>query len=213
MKKIRVIHLFGNSGLCTDVFHTVGSPRRYYNRNMVSGVWYTSTPDTYENDCHIRQDVSIEVVAGKQVLALDGNGDFEGKKPFVPFCYFEKEVAKSFSEQRPNLRSYEEMKAKILSLPGGKAYTDWHCCWENWVFNLDSRKEIERIVDTASWMGLEHHILALQCTHKPTGFVFTNYRLRAAFRPERSASYDLLLYDWQDGNLNAAALDQDGTKN
>lgn len=56
----------------------------------------------------------IEVVAGGRVIALDGNGDFEGKRPFVPFNEFEKSLANSFAGQQPKLRSYEEMKAKLL---------------------------------------------------------------------------------------------------
>lgn len=49
------------------------------------------------------------------------------------------------------------------------------------------------------WMRREYHILAVQETHRPTGFVFTNFRLRAADQPAGSASSDLLLYDWQEG--------------
>ena len=88
----------------------------------------------------------IEVVAGGRVIALDGNGDFEGKRPFVPFNEFEKSLANSFAGQQPKLRSYEEMKAKLLSLPGGEAYADPHRYWENWVFNLDFRHVTEQIV-------------------------------------------------------------------
>ena len=148
----------------------------------------TSTPDYYANDRRIQRDVIIEVVAGGRVIALDGNGDFEGKRPFVPFNEFEKSLANSFAGQQPKLRSYEEMKAKLLSLPGGEAYADPHRYWENWVFNLDFRHVTEQIVGAASWMGVEFHILAIQYTHIPTGFVFTNYRFRPASLPSGSDS-------------------------
>ena len=88
MKKIQVTYFFEDSGFCKDVFKSVDIPHYYYNRDTASGVWYTSTPDYYANDRRIQQDVIIEVVAGGRVIALDGNGDFEGKRPFVPFNEF-----------------------------------------------------------------------------------------------------------------------------
>ena len=42
MKKIQVSYLFENAGLCTDVFKSVDSPHRFYNRNTESGIWYTA---------------------------------------------------------------------------------------------------------------------------------------------------------------------------
>ena len=107
MKKIQVTYFFEDSGFCKDVFKSVDIPHYYYNRDTASGVWYTSTPDYYANDRRIQQDVIIEVVAGGRVIALDGNGDFEGKRPFVPFNEFEKSLANSFAGQQPKLRSYE----------------------------------------------------------------------------------------------------------
>ena len=208
MKKIQATYFFEDPGLCKSVFKSVDVPHYYCNRDTVSGVWYTSTLDDYENDCRIRQDVVIEVVDGCRVIALDGNGDFEGKNPFVPFSEFEKELANSFSRQHPELRSYEEMKAKLLSQPDGEAYADPHHCWENWVFALDFGHATERIVSAARWMGVEYHILAIQYTHIPAGFVFTNYRFRPAIQPTGSSSRDLLLYDWQDEDLTAAPFDQ-----
>ena len=209
MKKIQVSYLFENAGLCTDVFKSVDSPRRFYDRNTESGIWYTATPTAYENDSRIRHDVIVEVIADGQVIALDGNSDFAGKKPFIPFCVFEKELTKSFSEQHPDLHGYEEMKRKLLSLPGGAWYAEPQQCWENWVFNLDFGNETEQIVGTASWLGREYQILAVRYTHSPTGFVFTNYRFRAASRPEKSSSHDLLLYAWQEDSLCATVCDHD----
>ena len=69
--------------------------------------------------------------------------------------------------------------------------------WENWVYDLDSGRRREQVTENAHWMGQEYYILAVQETHRPTGFVFTNFRLRAANQPAGSASCDLLLYDWQ----------------
>ena len=100
MKKIQVTYFFEDSGFCKDVFKSVDIPHYYYNRDTASGVWYTSTPDYYANDRRIQQDVIIEVVAGGRVIALDGNGDFEGKRPFVPFNEFEKSLANSFAGQQ-----------------------------------------------------------------------------------------------------------------
>ena len=87
MKSIQVTHYFEDVGLCKDVFQSVSEPHFYCNRDTESGIWHTSYPDLYENDCRVRKDIVIEVISGGQVIALDGNGDFEGKRPFVPFCY------------------------------------------------------------------------------------------------------------------------------
>ena len=45
------------------------------------------------------------------------------------------------------------------------------------------------------FFGPASHILH---THKPTGFVFTNYRFRAAVLQPNASSHDLLLYDWHE---------------
>ena len=86
MKTIQLTFLFEDTGFCKDVFQSVNQPYYYCNRDTVDGTWYTSTPDDYQNDCRIRKDVIIEIISDGQVIALDGNGDFEGKKPFIPFC-------------------------------------------------------------------------------------------------------------------------------
>lgn len=78
-------------------------------------------------------------------------------------------------------------------------YSDPSSCQDNWIFALDFGNETEQVLESADWMGREYHILAVQYTHKPTGFVFTNYRFRAAVLPPRASSHDLLLYDWQEG--------------
>lgn len=85
MKTIQLTFLFEDTGFCKDVFQSVNQPYYYCNRDTVDGTWYTSTPDDYQNDCRIRKDVIIEIISDGQVIALDGNGDFEGKKPFIPF--------------------------------------------------------------------------------------------------------------------------------
>lgn len=79
MKTIQLTFLFEDTGFCKDVFQSVNQPYYYCNRDTVDGTWYTSTPDDYQNDCRIRKDVIIEIISDGQVIALDGNGDFEGK--------------------------------------------------------------------------------------------------------------------------------------
>ena len=132
------------------------------------------------------------------VDALDGNGDFDGKNPFVPFCSFREELTRSFHKEHPNLKDYYAMKQKLLSLPGGEAYADPSSCQDNWLFQLDFGNEKEQVVGTASRMDIQYSILAVEYKHKPTGFVFTNYRLRSVEMPPHSTSHDLLLYDWQE---------------
>ena len=84
MIKRQISFLFEDPGFCIDVFCTIAEPVRYYNRDTESGAWYSSTPDWNENGSLIREDLIFEVIAGGVVCALDGNGNFEGKKPFVP---------------------------------------------------------------------------------------------------------------------------------
>ena len=119
MKTIQLTFLFEDTGFCKDVFQSVSQPYYYCNRDTVDGTWYTSTPDDYQNDCRIRKDVIIEIISDGQVIALDGNGDFEGKKPFIPFCTFRERLAQEFLNKHPGLHGYEDMKQKLLFLPGG----------------------------------------------------------------------------------------------
>lgn len=198
MKKIQVTHLFEDTGFCKDVFQSVSQPYYYCNRDSVDGTWYTSTPEYFENDCRIRSDVVIEILLDGQVAALDGNGIFDGKRPFVPFSRFSEDLAQRFGKQHPHLRGYEEMKRKLLSLPGGEAYADPHSCYENWLYALNFGHEKEQTVETASWMTQEYIILAVQYVHVPTSFPFVNFRFRASTLAPGTASHDLLLYDWED---------------
>ncbi len=126
-------------------------------------------------------------------------GTSRGKKPFIPFYTFREQLAQAFLNKHPGVHSYEDMKQKLLFLPGGEPYSDPSSCQDNWIFALDFGNETEQVLESADWMGREYHILAVQYTHKPTGFVFTNYRFRAAVLPPRASSHDLLLYDWQEG--------------
>lgn len=197
MTKRQVSFLFENTGSCVDVFCSVEKPSRYYCRNTESGAWYSSTPSSYEPDCQIREDIIFEVLSDGVVCALDGNSDFDGKKPFVPFCHFERSLAQSFAAQHPHLRDYDAMKKKLLSLPGGESYTAPGCCWENWVFALDFDHEVEEEVGRAQWMNNNYRILAVRYTHKPTGFEFINYRFRSGKMSPKSSSHDMLLYDWE----------------
>ena len=84
MIKRQISFLFEDPGFCIDVFCTIAEPVRYYNRDTESGAWYSSTPDWNENGSLIREDLIFEVIADGVVCALDGNGNFEGKKPFLP---------------------------------------------------------------------------------------------------------------------------------
>ena len=113
MKTIQLTFLFEDTGFCKDVFQSVNQPYYYCNRDTVDGTWYTSTPDDYQNDCRIRKDVIIEIISDGQVIALDGNGDFEGKKPFIPFYTFRERLAQAFLNKHPGLHSYEDMKQKL----------------------------------------------------------------------------------------------------
>ena len=154
MKTIQLTFLFEDTGFCKDVFQSVNQPYYYCNRDTVDGTWYTSTPDDYQNDCRIRKDVIIEIISDGQVIALDGNGDFEGKKPFIPFYTFREQLAQAFLNKHPGVHSYEDMKQKLLFLPSGEPYSDPSSCQDNWIFALDFGNETERSWNLPTgWVG------------------------------------------------------------
>lgn len=146
--KIQVTHLFEDTGFCKDVFQSVSEPRFYINRDSETGEWYTATPVYYENDSRVRTDVVIEILSGGEVAALDGNGTFDGKRPFVPFHQFRERVTKLLMDKCPALKGYGTMKEKLLSLPGGERYADSRGIWENWVYDLDSGRRREHLDET-----------------------------------------------------------------
>ena len=110
MIKRQISFLFEDPGFCIDVFCTIAEPVRYYNRDTESGAWYSSTPDWNENGSLIREDLIFEVIADGVVCALDGNGNFEGKKPFVPFCQFRQSLVQSVHTQYPHLQNQEALR-------------------------------------------------------------------------------------------------------
>lgn len=138
-----------------------------------------------------------------RLCARDGNGDFEGKIPFVPFFEFERREAIRCSKKLPNLKGYEQMKEKLLSLPGGEQYSLHGACQDNWIYALSFGKETVQVIDTSEWMGRSYELIAVLYTHKPTGFQFTNYCIRPAGIISSSLRHDLLLYDWAEHQAGA----------
>ena len=112
MIKRQISFLFEDPGFCIDVFCTIAEPVRYYNRDTESGAWYSSTPDWNENGSLIREDLIFEVIANGVVCALDGNGNFEGKKPFVPFYQFRQSLVQSVHAQYPHLQDHEALNRR-----------------------------------------------------------------------------------------------------
>lgn len=199
-KHIRVALHMEEPGQCRDTFCTTEGPERYFNRSMADGTWYTASPagNYCENDCIVSEGIIFEVIAGGEIRSLDGNGNFPGKNPFIPFCEFEKALAADTLAVHPGLKDYYAMKEKLLNLPGGKAYADPRRTCDNWVYALNFGDETEETVGTASWLGMEYQIFAARYTHKPTGFAFRNYRFRRSGKAAHTSSHDLLLYDWDE---------------
>lgn len=198
---IQVTFLMEDRGFCKDVFATVEKPTRYYNRifeNYTGEVaaWYSASPPIFESDCRISPQTIFEAVYQGRLCARDGNGDFEGKIPFVPFFEFERREAIRCSKKLPNLKGYEQMKEKLLSLPGGEQYSLHGACQDNWIYALSFGKETVQVIDTSEWMGRPYELIAVLYAHKPTGFQFTNYCIRPAGIISSSSRHDLLLYDW-----------------
>ena len=90
------------------------------------------------------------------------------------------------------------VREKLLSLPDTRETVGHGWYWENWLFATDVENTAEEAVDSAEWLNSQFHILAVRYTHKPTGFVFTNYRFRDKRAEAKSSGHDLLLYDWKD---------------
>ena len=199
-RHIRVSFYLEDEGLCRDTFCTAEGPERYFNRSMADGTWYTTKPvgNYSENDCTVREDIVFEIVSHGEIHHLDGNGDFPGKNPFVPFREFEKRLAADTLATHPGLKDYPAMKEKLLALPGGEAYADPRSARDNWLYALNFGEETEEVIGTTSWLGTEYYIFAVRYTHKPTGFVFRNYRFRKSGKEAHTSSYDLLLYDWEE---------------
>ena len=195
-RHIRVAFYLEETGLCRDTFRTTQGPERYFNRSMGDGKWYTATPagNYCENDCTVKADIIFEIVSDGEVRHLDGNGDFPGKDPFMPFYEFEKKLAADTLAAHPGLKDYQAMKEKLLSLPGRDPAGDR----DTWIYALDFGGGTEEAIGTASWLGTEYQVLAVRYTHKPTGFIFRNYRFRKSGRTARTSSHDLLLYDWEE---------------
>lgn len=180
----------------------------YYNRifeNYTGEVatWYSASPSIFESDCRISPQTIFEVVYQGRLCARDGNGDFEGKIPFVPFFEFERREAIRCSKKLPNLKGYEQMKEKLLSLPGGEQYSLHGACQDHWIYALSFGKETVQVIDTSEWMGRSYELIAVLYTHKPTGFQFTNYCIRPAGIISSSSRHDLLLYDWTEHQAGA----------
>lgn len=165
--------------------------------------WYSASPSIFESDCRISPQTIFEVVYQGRLCARDGNGDFEGKIPFVPFFEFERREAIRCSKKLPNLKGYEQMKEKLLSLPGGEQYSLHGACQDNWIYALNFGKETVQVIDTSEWMGRSYELIAVLYTHKPTGFQFTNYCIRPAGIISSSSRHDLLLYDWAEHQAGA----------
>ena len=87
MKHIKVQFLMEDPGQCKSTFLTVDTPKRYFNRSTETGVWSNTYPsgNYCENDCPVSENIVFEIVSQGQPCHLDGNGDFEGKNPFIPF--------------------------------------------------------------------------------------------------------------------------------
>lgn len=188
-----------NPDTCSECLYN----RIFENYTGEVATWYSASPSIFESDCRISPQTIFEVVYQGRLCARDGNGDFEGKIPFVPFFEFERREAIRCSKKLPNLKGYEQMKEKLLSLPGGEQYSLHGACQDNWIYALNFGKETVQVIDTSEWMGQSYELIAVLYTHKPTGFQFTNYCIRPAGIISSSSRHDLLLYDWAEHQAGA----------
>ena len=196
--KIQVTHLFEDTGFCKDVFQSVSEPRFYINRDSETGEWYTATPVYYENDSRVRTDVVIEILLDGEAVALDGNGTFDGKRPFVPFHQFRERVTKLLMDKYPALKGYGAMK-EMAAVPAGRReirrFTRVSGRIGSMIWTPDAGGSRSRRMPT----GWDRSTTSSRCRKRtgPPALCSQISDSRAANQPAGSASCDLLLYDWQ----------------
>ncbi|OFY44000.1 MAG: hypothetical protein A2X18_07680 [Bacteroidetes bacterium GWF2_40_14] len=89
MTTIQVKFYYSESGFCYDVYKIVNSKRMLCRQDEGKGL-ITWTTFTGEPDCPVRDDILIEVIENKEVIAVEhnvkGNGYFYAEKKF-PFSW------------------------------------------------------------------------------------------------------------------------------
>lgn len=76
IRKLQFHHISENGAI---VFESIDMPRKYYNRQFegpATFCWYSSTPNYFENDCRIKDNVILEIVDDKgTVLFTEQNNN------------------------------------------------------------------------------------------------------------------------------------------
>ncbi|MCL2841460.1 MAG: hypothetical protein FWE05_11910 [Defluviitaleaceae bacterium] len=171
MKTIKVKFYQEKSGFCTITFVTVGADKkRYYNR-FDTGEWYTSTPEYFETDTRVRDDVVFEIVgvSGKgDTIFTESNGN--PKKTFISYDEKAAIIAKEYLQSNEYLKSYEAWKSWMMAEKEAFGNKDYK---ENWMYAMADVVKDE-IVLTYEHLGCEFAITRSERKHRISGKSYTH---------------------------------------
>ena len=207
-KIIKIKHHESDSGFCKDTFVTVGDDKkRYFNRCTESGAWYHTSPygGYFEHSHLVSENIIFQIMNGQKVLAIDGNGDFPNKKPFVTGEERYDRAKALFADfLQQNGIIFKDIEAWKQALRSHPAYQEYKSYDENWLYYESGKAvSIERVA-TLDVFGDPVDFLAVTYNHS-CGINFTHYC--AAFTPQKSYHHllgkplcdlaYLLLYTWE----------------
>ena len=205
-KKIKVKFYESDAGFCRDTFVTVGDKKKmYFNRCTEHGLWYHTDPygGCFEHSHLVAGNIIFEIMENNRAVALDGNGEISGKKPFISERERNREARKLFLDHMAakgiDTYSYEEMKQMLISQP---AYGEYSGYEENWIHHNLVPVSITKVV-TADVYGKTSDFLAVEFVHS-CGVAYISYHV--TFNPKKKYSltfesrcelHPLLLYTWE----------------
>lgn len=198
MKHIRVVFFSEDIIHRRDIFRSLDDPEEYFSRSIEDGTWHTAYPgaDYCEKGDQFRPNIVFEITFHGKTICLDGNGDFQGKTPFVPFCHFQKALAEEILAVNPHLKDERARKEKLHSLYG-RNHKGSHEKWDKALYF----GKTEDVIREVSWNGRKYLVVIARCIHRPTGFIFRNYRFREERTQGHTSSHDLFLYDWDEQDM------------
>ena len=96
----------------------------------------------------------------------------------MPFYQFRQSLVQSVHTQHPHLQDHEALRENCFPCRMPEKRLGMVGTGKTGSLPPMLRTPLRGRVDSAEWLNSQFHILAVRYTHKPTGFVFTNYRFR-----------------------------------
>lgn len=167
-----------DSGFCRDTFVCNDCPggKRYYNRDTVSGTWYTTQPSGgyYENGGIVKPEIVFNILdKNGNVVCTESNGT---DSIFIPFDeYINKKIKEC--AKKYHLKTYEEFKEYLKNNEEFQAFNGYE---ENWMFSPDYKEKLNDIqtVENFAYLGIEFVIQKQDIKHTLCGKTYTEYSLK-----------------------------------